>query len=111
MKNDKTLKTKILEVRAINLNRINEPNPEKYEYTFEVEEFENGLIRVIGETTNDWFFEDADSIEACGNDIVLSIEEIGESNLKASSLLSSIQGSIKEFGINSVPVKHLELWR
>lgn len=48
MKNDKTLKTKILEVRAINLNRINEPNPEKYEYTFEVEEFEKGLILLAG---------------------------------------------------------------
>lgn len=111
MKNNKILTCKILRVTAICPSFLNDPDSEFYQYSFIVKEFENGLILVPGDTTNDWFFENRSLIQANGGDILVSIEDIGEEELSTASLLESIQGSIKEFGINSVPVKHLELWR
>lgn len=103
---NKTLTTKVLEVTVYGLNA------EYEEATFEVFEFENGLIAVLGETTNDWFFENRDCIEGCGNDIVKEVKETGRTETwTAKELLSSVQGSISEFGVDAVPAKHLELWK
>lgn len=81
-------------------------------YTFEVYEFGNGLILVPGETTNDWFFESSSNIQANGTDEIVSVERTGRtSEWTPKELLQSIQGSIREFGVSSVPEIHAELWR
>ena len=48
------------------------------EYTFPVWEFENGVILVPSETTNDYFFNSREEIEANGLDVVVSVEATGE---------------------------------
>lgn len=105
MKNDTQLNAKVLIVTVKELNKDSN-------YTFRVLEFENGLIAVEGHTTNDRYFEDRSCIEPNGNDIVTNIEDTGKIvHWRSSALLASIQGSIKEFGIDSVPKKHLQLWK
>lgn len=102
------LTVKILEVEATRSNLYGETGNT---YTFKAYEFSNGLILVPGETTNDWFFEDKESIEACGCDIIGSVEEIGETvNWTFEELLEAVRGSIEEFGSDSVPQKYLELF-
>jgi len=79
---------------------------------FEVYEFSNGLILVPGSQTNGWFFDDRDSIEANGSDLVVGIkEEDACVQFERDELLAFIQGSMFEFGVNAVPPKHAELWR
>ena len=103
----KTLTAKILTVHTAKLNDDNAAAGE-----FKVYEFDNGLILVPSASTNDWFFEDSDSIEACGNDVVTEIEDTGTTvTWTARELLESIQSSMKEFGIDSVPSKHVDLWK
>ena len=110
MKTNKQLTAKVLEVKTIESGIIADPT--RCKGSFNVLEFENGLILVPGESTNDWFFDDRDSIDACGGDIVTSVEETGETEEWTSEqLLRAIQESVKEFGVDSVPQKHLELWR
>lgn len=105
MKSNSTLSAKILQVTAKELN-------EDSQYSFDVYEFSNGLILVFGETTNDWFFEDREAIEPCGTAVIASIEETDQiKEFTAESLFKSVQGSMGEFGIDSVPAKHCELWR
>jgi hypothetical protein len=95
---------KILEVTACELNGESEP------YTFSVMEFENGLIIVPSDTTQDWFFKDRESIEANGNDVVTGVIDTGEvSEWTPESLAISVKGSISEFGEGSVPAKYAEL--
>lgn len=110
---NKTLLARTLTVYCRELNRDPGSNYSD-RYTFKAYEFiDNGLIMVEGETTNDWFFEDADQIEPNGTAIVTSIEvdENPPVEFTPKRLLESIQGSISEFGIESVPAKHAELWR
>ena len=105
MKNNSTLTAKVLRVNAKELNGDSE-------YSFNVYEFSNGLILVYRETTNDWFFENRDAVEPYGTAVVTSIEETDETEeFTPKSLLKSVQGSISEFGVDSVPAKHCELWR
>ena len=107
MKTDKDLVAKKLIVTA-----VDDSCPKTASYKFPVWEFENGLILVPSLSTNDYFFEDRESIEACGLAFVDSIEETEiTDNWKSSYLLLTIQRSMREFGIDSVPQKHLELWK
>jgi hypothetical protein len=111
MKNNKVLLAKVLTVLVIDSVPYNECG-DCEEREFEVLEFENDLIMVEGESTNNWFFDDRDSIEGCGCDIVQSVAETGEvREILSANLLSSIQESISEFGVESVSSKHLELWK
>ena len=98
------IKAKKLYVTAEELNHPSQ-------YTFDAFEFENGLILVPGDTTSDWFFEDRDSIEGGGSAAVIEIEEGEEVLWSPGELLASVQGSIREWGVDSVPAKHAELWR
>lgn len=108
---NKTLTAKILIVCCKNPDRAKAICGYDLSYTFQAYEFSNGLIMIPEEITNDWFFEDRDSIEACGKDLVTSVEETDSSiALSTKSLLESIQGSMRQFGKNSVPPKHAELW-
>ena len=92
----------------VNCRELNDP----YEFNFKAYEFSNGLILVESNTTNDWFFANRDLIEPCGTAVVTSIEDGGtEMEFTTESLLKSIQGAISEFGVNSVPAKHADLWR
>ena len=68
-KTTKLLTAKKLEVITEPLNVF--PDEPDFQSRFYCYEFENGLILVEGETTNDWFFSDRNSIEACGTDIVI----------------------------------------
>lgn len=104
------LTAKVLEVTAKTC--YDESHNDGEEYTFEVYEFDNGLILVPGESTNDWFFESSDDIQASGNDEIVSVNELSRtSDFTPKELLQSIQGSMREFGIESVPAIHAELWR
>lgn len=107
----KMLKAKVLTVNC----RDDSDTPigeNSQHYSFEVLEFENGLILVPGDTTNDWFFEDREKIQASGLAYVTSVKEKNEMvEISAKALRESIQGSIREFGEKSVPIKHLQLWK
>lgn len=106
MKSNTTLKARVLKVDCRELNERDTA------YSFNVYEFSNGLILVPGDTTNDCFFDSRDRIEACGTAVVDDIEDLGEeTEFSIEELLRSIQGSIQEFGVDSVPQKHHELWR
>ncbi|MGL5059909.1 MAG: hypothetical protein ACRC62_07990 [Microcoleus sp.] len=77
---------------------------------FEVLEFENGLILVAGCNTNDWYFEDRDSIEPCGLDIVSAVGETEETEeWTQKELQQSYMGSLREFGGDPAHVKILAL--
>lgn len=109
MKSDKTLIAKVLIVTTKELSSVPGINDA---CEFEVLEFENGLIVVEGSTTNDWYFEARSCIEPCGTAVVASINESGETRQwNATTLLKSVQGSIKEFGVDAVPNNHFELWK
>lgn len=87
-----------------------ELNEEGSGSSFEVYEFENGLILVPGESTNDWFFANRESIQASGNDVVDSVEESGRFvEFTPSELKTAVERSQAEFGIDSVPSNYLEL--
>jgi len=71
-------------------------------YDFPVWEFESGLILVIGDYTNDWFFDCRDEIEANGLAQVIAVTETKEtSEWSLEALQESIQLSLDDFG--SVP--------
>lgn len=111
MKNIKTLSANVLAVTVQDLAPSNEAG-DHCTYDFEVFEFSNGLVQVVGETTNDWFFQSIDEIEPNGTGIVEKIENTGRTvEIQSDELLKSIQGSIKEFGSDSVPSNHFELWK
>ena len=79
-------------------------------YDFTVFEFENGLILVPSDSTNDWFFENRDLIEANGCAEVLEVEStdtVIEWDL--SDLAESIKGAQSEFGSDRVPSIALDL--
>ena len=109
MTTSKQLTAKVLEVACEELVQGESSSPR---YTFKAIEFWNGLILVQSDTTNDWFFGSRDEIDACGNAQVTGVVETGETEEWTSEeVLRSIQGSIREFGEDSVPTKHHELWR
>lgn len=109
MKTDRMLTAKVLQVEVEPLNQ--EPT-KKGNYTFKALQFENGLILVPGVTTHDWFFENVESIQACGTDRITDVKETGDiDKWTSSTLLSAIQDSVKEFGVDSIPRKHFELWK
>ena len=77
-------------------------------YDFPAYQFSNGLIMVIGEDTNDWFFEDRESIQANGYDSIIDVtvtDSVSNWNLK--DLRKTIKASLKEFG--SIPAKALAM--
>jgi len=75
---------------------------------FPVWEFESGLILVIGDYTNDWFFDCREAIEAHGFDQVITVTETEEtSEWSLEALQESIQLSLDDFG--SVPELALSL--
>jgi hypothetical protein len=45
--------------------------------SYSVYQFENGLIMVPSDSTADWFFSSAGSIEGCGNDQLDRVEDTG----------------------------------
>lgn len=103
------LQARMLKVYTKMLNaHLEEESSVDYFYAYE---FKNGLIMVVGETTNNWFFEDRNSIEACGTEVVDGIEVIEDVFITLSSeeLLESALGSKAEFGEDSVPEKYKEL--
>ena len=79
-------------------------------YNFPVWEFENGLILVPSDSTNDWFFESRDEIEANGLAEIVEVEETETtSDWSVEDLNDAIEGSQSEFGEDSVPAIALEL--
>lgn len=106
---DKLLQAKTLKVNCYDPN---EPASIKRKYSFNCIEFENGLILVSGASSNDWFFANRSCIQANGTDWIESIEETNElTEYTSAALLCSVQGSIQEFGVESVPSSHFELWK
>jgi|LakMenEpi03Aug12_release.lakeMendotaPanAssembly.Ray.scaffolds.fasta_scaffold230410_3 hypothetical protein len=98
------MKAQILTITASNIN----DHTEDSSYTFDVFEFENGLIQVPSVTCNDWFFDCRENIECCGNDIVREIVDTGKLiEISVSSLAETIEESQGEFG--SIPQKAYEL--
>ena len=77
-------------------------------HSFPVYELENGLIIVVSNDTNDWYYESREEIDANGNDFISDVTEtdsIREWDLE--DLRESIEASLKEFG--SVPKKALAM--
>jgi len=109
MKTIKQLSANVLNVVAEEFNYGEGDNPQ---YDFKALEFENGLILVQSDVTNDWFFSNRNDIDACGNAQVIAVVDTGEVEVwNSDDLLKSIQGSISEFGEDSVPSNHFELWK
>jgi len=103
-------KKRVNQMRAIKLIvTAQDPNDqEDSAYDFPVWEFESGLILVIGDYTNDWFFDCRNEIEANGLDQVIALTETEEtSEWSLEALQESIKGSLAEFG--SVPELALPL--
>ena len=84
-------------------------NIEESTYEFPVYEFHNGLILVIDELINDWFFEDRGQIQANGlNQMVIGVTESSESiDRSLEDLQESIKCSLTELG--RVPQKALKM--
>lgn len=100
----KQFTVKVLEVTAQELDEKGS------QYTFEALELENGVILIPGESTNDWFFENRDSIEPSGTATTVSVEDSGETRIwTVKELKTSIEGSISEFGEDEATAKALEL--
>lgn len=96
---------KVIEVSVQELSRGDDSI---FDYTFIAYEFPNGVVMVPGETTNDWFFEDRDSIEPNGNGVVTGVSESGRTvPFSAGELEHSIQCSISEFGEDAGTAKAL----
>ena len=80
------------------------------EYTFPVWEFENGAILVPCESTNDYFFNSRNEIEANGNDIINSVEETDEEiQWTTEEIKEAITASESEFGSSDDDAKIKEL--
>jgi hypothetical protein len=99
---------KVLEVEVEELNL---GDNSQSEYTFNAYEFtNNGVVMVLGSTTNDYFFIDCDSIEANGNGVVIAVNETDRTvEFTVEQLAESIEGSVGEFGEDEATAKALEL--
>ena len=83
-------------------------NIEETSYEFPVYEFQNGLILVVSQDTNDLFYEDRESIKANGYAQVTEIVETETvSGWDLFDLQRAIRASLAEFG--SVPAKALAM--
>jgi hypothetical protein len=79
-----------------------ELNTPDIQSTFECFEFPNGSIAVLGEISNDWYFEKAEDIQANGNTVVTEIEKTEEFHYwEAFSVAESLAGSTVEFGYDA----------
>lgn len=77
-------------------------SPLEKEISYPVYEFENGLILVPSDTTNDWFFRSQNNIEGCGNDIYIKCHSTGKEISWTKKQLSQAWGnSVSEFGDTS----------
>ena len=96
------LKAKVLDAHFYALN------DEETKCTYPVYQFENGLIMVPGESTADWFFSSASTIEGCGDDQLDRVEDTGNSVEFTPSELSNAWGnSVSCFEINVEQEKEL----
>jgi len=103
-----TLTVKVLEVTA--KTPANSPEESDFLYTFKAYELPNDVVSVSYETTNDGFFINRAFIDACGNDLVESVEETGETlEWGLGDLKEAIEGSINEFGNCDATTKAMEL--
>jgi hypothetical protein len=74
-------------------------HPDNKEISFIAYKFSNGLILVPGDTTSDWFFPNEESIQACGNDVLVRVEDLGINfEWEKEELLLSFLNSVEEFG-------------
>jgi hypothetical protein len=102
-----TYSAKVIEVQV---EELNQGDDTQSEYTFDAYEFTNGLVMVRGSTTNDYFFVDCDSIEACGNGVVIAVNETDRTvEFTVEQLAESIEESIGEFGEDKATAKALGL--
>lgn len=85
---------------------------EEDSFFYEVWEFENGLIWVEEEVTNDSFFPSRDAIECNVNACFIGVEETDEvQDIKAIDLTTIFGNSIGEFGIDAYQDGCIELIR
>jgi hypothetical protein len=78
-------------------------------YTFEAYQYANGVCSVSYEHTHDGFFLDSDSIEACGLDEVIDIEESHTFEMSIDAFKLILQESINEFGHCGATKRAMEL--
>lgn len=78
-------------------------------YTFKAYQYPNGVCSVSYEHSHDGFFLDSDSIEACGLDEIVDIEESHTFEMSIASFRESVEASIDEFGRCDATQKAMEL--
>lgn len=72
---------------------------DKGDYEFECLMLPNGAIVVYGDTTNDWYFENKNRIQANGDALVVEIVETDDFyDLEPLFVAKSLRGSTLEFG-------------
>lgn len=105
----------VLEVTCEELNARKERTDS---YIITAYEFSNGLILVPQSDCADTFFEGRDSIEANEYDVVDTVQtafnadsSMARVELTGRHLLEAVQASIKSYGVDSVPAKHVNLWK
>ena len=78
-------------------------------YTFKAYEYPNGVCSVSYEHSHDGFFLDSDSIEACGLDEIVDIEESHTFEMSLDCFRLTLEESINEFGHCDATQKAMEL--
>ena len=112
--NSTVIKLKEIEVKTRNINVEYEGDGTEVDGTSSHCAYllPNNAVLVVGQSTNDWFFDSMENYQCSGNDIVVDWECTGEiEEWTVSELRRSVIDSANEFGGDSVPSSVIELIR
>lgn len=97
-KEDTKMKTLTAKVMIANFTDLNDVT---YTNSYPVHVFDNGLVLVPAQSTNDYFFDSLDNIEGCGHDVLKSLANNQEIATYSNLELGKIWGnSCSEFGVD-----------
>jgi len=99
----------ILSARILTANFVDYAD-DTIKTSYPVHEFQNGLILVPYEGTNDGFFKNRMEIQGCGNDSLEFVQDKGEiTDYSFDELVNACKGAIQEFGAECIPCQVFEL--
>lgn len=98
--------SKLLKARKIVFTAIEQNGSQ---YTFDGVEYENGVVQIPAENTNDSFYVNSEAVEANGNAQVTTYKRGEFVEVERDYLIEAIDGSAAEFGVDAVPAEALDL--
>src|SRR5688572_18334003 len=78
-------------------------------FTFTAFRFENEVVVVPAENIADSWYESTADIQANGNAEITQVDVVGHSDWTIDMIKESIEASQKEFGLDAVPARAIEL--